>query len=436
MRIILLFIVLMLISCGEVSGPERDMDDMELLYNHRLLKFYFYRPDSVRDFSAYEDMAEVDSMYASLRDTLRGWRYTRYHKPDVAEQVISDVENSYRYYSFGFERRLNEDTLIVSAVYPNSPANSAGLKKYDKLLHANELPLTGEDAALYAYTDSLFDEVTAFEVLRGDSIELLSPMQKEEVREPTVYLDSLEGIPLIRVTEFTKITNDPDGTYQEFKNALREIKGANTAIIDMQNNGGGSIYHCTAMAAELSPPDKELVYDVEHYAQNRGGNAVGIIDTAHYYARDFREREGNGVDIKWVIMVNGGSASCTERFAASVKSARPDAVIVGQTTYGKGVGQSYMSTYLGGAAFITSLQTFFPNGETFHRVGVRPDVNVPIGENYKDNYEKISIAALEEALKFTGILAKRAPAEIKNLPPERIGRKVEFGMHKPILPGF
>jgi len=429
MRLLLLLLALALFSCGTLSpdspfspeSPEKNEYNTELVYNYRLLQFYYYHPDNIKPFSAYENLPEVDLMYESINDTLRGHRFTRYHKPEKAQQVIDDTQNSYRYYSFGFERKFlseERDTLIVTAVYPNSPANSAGLKKYDKLLFANnDLELTGDYATLYIRNDSLFDSITVFEVLRDNEIVLLEPMEKKEVRQPTVYLDSLSGVPVIRVTEFTQTTNDPDGTYQEFKNYLREIKGVESAIIDMRYNGGGSIYHCTAMAAELSEPNKELVYDVQHYPKNNRP----VIEIKHYFARDFEHRVGDGVGIKWVIMVNEGSASCAERFVAAVKAARPETIIIGQTTFGKGIGQSYMETYLKGVAFITSLQTFSPNGETFHRVGIRPDLET------EEGYWETTIAAVDAALDVRGgVLAKRAPIAAKDLPPERLVKK-EYG---------
>jgi C-terminal processing protease CtpA/Prc len=422
MRLILLLFALALFSCGSVSpeSPEENEHSTELAYNYRLLQFYYYYPDSIKPFSAYSGLPEVDLMYESINDTLRGSRYTRYYKPDTAQEVIDNTQNSYRYHSFGFERRFNEegDTLIVSAVYPNSPANSAGLKKYDKLLFANNLELTGDYASLYISKDSLFDSITVFEVLRDNDIVSLERMEKEEVRQPTVYLDSLYGVPVIRVTEFVQRTNDPEGTYQEFKNYLREIRDAESAIIDMRNNLGGSIYHCTAMAAELSEPNKELIYDVQHYPKNN----KPYIEIKRYFARDFEHRVGDGVGIKWVIMINGWSASCAERFVAAVKAARPETILVGQTTYGKGIGQSYMETYLKGVAFITSLQTFSPsNRETFHRVGIPPDIET------EGSYGETTEVALDAAFSFRGgVPAKRSPLAAKDLPPERLVKK-EYG---------
>jgi C-terminal peptidase prc len=426
MQYLFLLFALMLFACtGDSPFGDRYSDyDKELSHNYKLLRAYFWQPEKIKRFSVYDGM-EIDGMYADLHDTLRGGRYTFYTPPQKADDKIHDIQNTPKYYSFGFERILENDTLVVSAVYPNSPANSAGLRRHDKLLFANEESITGEIDSIYIKSDSLFSEITIFEVLREEGILTLEPMEKEEVQRPTVYLDSINGVPRIRVTEFTWHTNDPDGTYMEFKNALQQIEGTKVAIVDLRNNGGGSIYHCMAMASELSPPDRELVYDIVHYLDSKKGNAVGIN---REYAKDYVSgRKGYGIDVKWILLQNKYSASCSERFAASVKSGRPETVIIGETSYGKGIGQTYTKTYLGGLAYITMLQTFFPNGESFHRVGIKPDVEANPGN------EDIYIAALEAAQNFDPrFLAKRLPVVLKKLPLEYPARERELGAYREI----
>ncbi|MDR1829255.1 MAG: hypothetical protein LBQ76_00625 [Candidatus Fibromonas sp.] len=440
MRFLILLTSLLLLACSDIV---RSSDDQELYYNYLLLKAYFYHPERVEKYQAYEGM-EVDDMYESLKDYFCGARntencearYTFYTLPKEADQTISQIENTARYYSFGFERIIiqkedSPDTLLVSTVYPISPANSAGLKKGDKLLFANDVPLTGENAARYLRTDSLFDDITAFKVLRGEEIEDLDTAKKAEVQTPTVFLDSLMGVPFISVTGYKVRSNNPNGTYYEFKNVLQEIKSTKTAIMDLRGNPGGNIGHCSAMAAELVPFNSELVYDEEHYYDSQRGN---VIDSVHYFASDYLSSEGEGVGIKWILLMNRYSASCAERFAAAVKYNRPDeTVIIGEASYGKGIGQMYTKTYLGGLAYITCIQSFYPNGETFHNIGILPDVYTPPGDA-----NAIYNAALAAAQDFDSrVLAKRlsAPLMPEELPPrhkaEEVGGAYKFRLfHK------
>ncbi|GBU25416.1 peptidase S41 [Fibrobacteria bacterium R8-3-H12] len=418
MRIALLFCVLLVFACGEV-GREITEDEQELYQNHLLLKAYFYHPERIKPFSNYQGMP-VDSMYSSLKDYLKGGRYTRYYEPSKKDATLDWLQNSEHYYSFGFERVLIGDTLVVTAVYPNSPANSGGIRKRDRLLFANDVSITGEDAKLYKASDSLFSMQTTFKVLRGNDILTLQVMQKEEVLSSTVFLDSLYGVPLISVTEFTANTNNPDGTYQEFKDALQEIKGVKSAIIDLRGNPGGSILHCTKMAAELSPLNREMIYDILHYPY-RGRN---IIDTTHYFAKDFLSKPGDGLEIKWVVMIDGSSASCSERFAAALKSTRPETIFVGQATYGKGIGQNYITTYLGGLAGITCLQSYYPNGQTFHEVGVKPTISA------NSNSVEIYNIAYDAASSFQVGLAKRSANLSTSLPSKHTSKKTDLGAYQ------
>jgi C-terminal peptidase prc len=430
MRIVLLFSIFLLFACGEVAMQITD-DEQELYQNHLLLKAYFYHPERIKQYEEYRGM-EVDSMYSSLKDYLKGARYTRYIEPAKASSVLDNLQNSEHYYSFGFEKKKKKDTLfeidtlIVIAVYPNSPANSAGLKKYDRLLFANGVPLTGligKDATNYMKSDSLFSTTTVFQVLRGDSIIILPPMQKEDVLSSTVFLDTLYGlVPFITVTEFTTNTNEPLGTYQEFKNTLQEIKGVKSAIIDLRGNPGGSILHCTKMAAELSPLNKEMLYDVVHYPERK----KNIIATQHYYAKDFFNKPGDGLEIKWVVLIDENSASCAERFAAALKSTRPETIFIGEDTYGKGIGQNYIQTYLGGLAGITSLQSYYPNGETFHEVGIKPNTRA------NPNSDEIYTEAFEAAQNFGLGLAKRSAnlGALPPLPPKHSSGKTDLGAYE------
>jgi C-terminal processing protease CtpA/Prc len=439
MLFIILLFPLLFLACGEAELKIHDEvyeQKQEFSHNYWLLRAYFYHPERIKEYEEYKGM-EIDTMYESLKDYFCGAnhkgycysRYTYYLPPKKSDDKISDIENTKKYHSFGFERGrvINDgkpvDTLIVSAVYPISPAFDAGLKKRDKLLSANGISLTGENVAAYLKNDDQFENTTVFTVLRNGERKTLLQMQKKDVPKPTVYLDSLGDIPFIRVTEYKVSTNNPKGTYYEFKEILQEIKGAKTAIMDLRGNGGGNIWHCTAMAAELVPLDKELIYDVQHLYDDKRGN---VVDTSHVFAKNYLKQEGAGINIKWIILMDNGSASCAERFIAAVKSGRrPETTqLIGQTSYGKGIGQIYTKTYLGGLAYITSLQTFYPDGTTFHNVGIKPNIQA----ESKDIYDK----AIGAAQSFSLAKSSSTPIRPETLPPERLAENMEPGAHRRI----
>jgi len=458
MFIIVLLFSLLFLACGESELKIHDEEyerkyneEQELRYNYRLLKAYFYHPERIKEYEKYIGM-EVDTMYESLEDYFCGVhytgnlkdcpaRYTRYYPPEKSDNEIGNIENTKRYYSFGFQRDTTVkkfgDTMVVWWVYPNSPANSAGLRKKDKLLSANEKPLTGltsADLAAYLKNDDPFDSTTVFKVLRDGKPKTLPAMQKAEVPDPTVFLDTLDGIPApyIRVYTFKVNTNNPRGTYYEFKEILKEIKGAKVAIMDLRSNGGGNIWHCSAMASELVPLNTFLLYDVEHFYDSKSGkNVVGSFPD---YAKNYIKEEGEGINIKWIILINKGSASCSERLLAAVKYNRPETVVIGHTSYGKGIGQIYTKTYLGGLAYITCLQTYYPNGETFHNIGIAPDPNMSAEPT--DTYASYIRDKVIEAIQgFGGLAAKRSPTPTISgtlLPERPMEDNMEPGAYKRI----
>jgi hypothetical protein len=187
-----LFISAMLFACSEVRY---NYDEMEMNYNYMLLKAYFYKPERIKDISEYEGM-EIYDMYRSLYDTLERngkiYIFTYYEPPTKnIDDIISGIEDTKKYYSFGFERKKESDTIIVSAVYPVSPA-AAGLKKRDKLLFANNVSLTNMsslDLDSILKSDDFFDDSTVFVVLRGEKdIITLPTMVKTEIQ------DNLSGL--------------------------------------------------------------------------------------------------------------------------------------------------------------------------------------------------------------------------------------------------
>ncbi len=177
-----------------------------------------------------------------------------------------------------------------------------------------------------------------------------------------------------------------------------ERRGAVGLILDLRNNPGGAMNACTQIADDFLPEGEVITYTKGTYqppAMMRmlqqlvapdGGERVDDETTVYRAANPQR------FDLPLVVLVNEMSASASEMLSGAFKS-HERAVIVGETTFGKGVGQTGvpLSTTpsgegggLGGMfggdmrmLFMTVMSYYGPDGEVVHEVGVEPNVVVP-----------------------------------------------------------
>ena len=301
--------------------------------------------------------------------------FTNYFDPSYNE-MISDAL-FYSDYGVGFGIRLDtieqpaSGSAVVLNVFPDSPAESAGLKDGDVIVSIDNQQVTRADVE--SIEESSKDgKKFEFVVSRGDELDTLKVVAKS-VKTPTVFVNYRGEIPMITVTEFTDTTITNEGTYGEFKEALRKTAGAKATIINLADNGGGSVDHCEPMAAELLPANTLLGYSID-----------ANIDSAHDYRQkldtipmmpsDYGKTDDGMAKDRYIVFIeNGGTASCAELMISAVTAAR-NAPVVGTRSYGKGIGQYYFKTPAKGFAGVTSTQFFDKNHDSYHTFGIEPDI--------------------------------------------------------------
>ena len=119
----------------------------------------------------------------------------------------------------------------------------------------------------------------------------------------------------------------------------------------------------------------------------------------------YGEDDGKEADYPIVVLVNGDSASASEIFAGAMKdyTANGDAnvKIVGTTTYGKGIVQTFIPLKDGDALNVTTSKYYTPNVSNIHGVGIDPDVEVeyeysgPADQDYDKQYDSQVQKAIE-----------------------------------------
>lgn len=185
-------------------------------------------------------------------------------------------------------------------------------------------------------------------------------MQRAEIPVHSVYSERLEhDIGLITITGFKQKTD------QEFAEALQQLQAEGELkglIIDLRSNPGGLLTQTIEIANSLIPQGEKIL-DVVFKNESR---------TQSYVAR---KQEKFTAPI--AVLINEYSASASEVLSAALKESA-NAYIVGVTSYGKGVVQSYEEFRDKSVLILTEAEWKTPNGNSIHKVGVEPTHRVEL----------------------------------------------------------
>ena len=312
------------------------------------------------------------------------------------------------------------EVITVSYVYPNSPAEKAGVLPGDHIMYVGvgegkiSVDEIGYNEAMNRLVGKAGEEC-AFTVLRSsaqdDEISPYVMLDIVAIREAFVtnsvmfrHYSEDETVGIIRMTGFDNTTRD------QFIEAVETLKteGCTSFVLDLRGNPGGM----------LSAVEDVLILflqegDTVISTKNASGresvtkiavNSDGVVTCGSGVLK--KEDIGRYRDLKFSLIVNEYSASAAELFTANIRDYKLGK-IVGVKTYGKG---SMQTTYslarygYGGALKLTTAYYFPPCGEGYEGIGITPDKVVELSEEarkYNINLLPDSLDnQLEEAIKI------------------------------------
>lgn len=281
------------------------------------------------------------------------------------------------------------DDGLVTVVAPieDTPGSRAGLRTKDKIVKVDGKDITGIplDEAVSRMKGNPGTKVH-ISVLREGEKELLEiDIVREVIKIKTVKEKMLdENIGYIKMTMF-----DED-TYKDFQMALQRLQSQNMKgmVLDLRQNPGGYMKQAIDIADLLM--DKGLVV----YTKDRKGTR-----------EDFYSTDGK-IDVPFVVLVDGGSASASEILSGAIKD-RKIAKLIGEKTFGKGVVQTIESLRDGSGFKITTQKYFTPNGISINKVGIVPDIEVKaIIPKKGEDPEKLPDVQMEKALEYLKSIMK------------------------------
>lgn len=310
--------------------------------------------------------AMTEGMYAGMVNAL-GDPYSVYYTEEEWKDLMQETEGIY--YGIGAYLMLDPDTGFgkISGVIENTPAEEAGLRADDLIyLVDGEATLGLELTEIVARVKGEEGTTVHLTIYReGESDYLEIDVERRKIEAPTVKYEMLENdIGYIQITEFDDVTTD------QFTEALAVIKGSDAKglILDLRGNPGGSLSAVVDIARELLPKGL-IVYTEDKYGERDEYNCDGKKE----------------LDIPLVVLVNGNSASASEILAGAIKDYKKG-ILIGTTTFGKGIVQRVLPLTDGTALKLTISAYYTPNGNNIHGVGIEPDIVCEFdGDAYYEN---------------------------------------------------
>lgn len=333
--------------------PVQPSDKFGLIWEAwKILKDEFY-------YDIPKPNAMVHGMIRGSLDAL-GDPYSILVEPAPAQQEATNLQGNYG--GIGAKVELRKGALVLLP-FPDSPASKAGILAGDQILKINDEELKPEDTP-DSVQNKLQGEVGSKVKLTlnriGESDDVVVELVREEINIPTVQYRMLENAPY----GYIQVTLESADTSKEFQRALDDLKKNNPQgiVLDLRNNPGGLFPDPALDIVGQFLPNSPVV--IEKYRD-------GTQKT--YSAR----AAGGARELKFVVLVNNGTASAAEIIAGAFLDSGKTALI-GEKTFGKGSVQGLYPLSDKSVLHITTAKWLTPGGSEIDGVGLKPNFQIPL----------------------------------------------------------
>lgn len=316
----------------------------------------------------------VEGMISSVGDT-----FTTYTNTDDTETFDETINGSYEGIGCSVATYV-DGKIVVIEVFEGSPSDTAGLKVGDIVTKLDNTSLEDKDGTY------LSDYIKN----SGKDKVVLTILRDEEEKDITINLSKVD-IPCVsgQIIEkenkkigYIKISLFANNSYKQFKNKLEKLEeeGIDSLVIDVRDNSGGYLTSVT---------------DICNLFLEKGKVIYQLQDDSGTVKKKDTTKEKRTYDI--VVLINGSSASASEILAAALKESY-NGIIVGQNSYGKGTVQQTRKLLDGSMIKYTTQKWLTPNGNFINEIGVFPDYEVILAEDYYANPSIETDNQLQEAI--------------------------------------
>ncbi len=309
-----------------------------------------------------ERVDDQDKVYGAIEGLAGslGDPYTVFFPPVESEMFASEVRGNFS--GVGMEVLAQEGSITVVAPLKDSPAARAGIQAGDKVIQIDDRTTSGlsteEAVGLIRGEKGTQVRLTLFRTGVKEPFEV--SIIRDTISLPVIATEVIGG-DVFKIDLYSFSENSPN----LFRGALREFitSGADKLILDLRGNPGGYLEASIDMASWFLSSSKVVV------SEDFGGRQ----EARHYRSRGYDIFKD---DLKFVILVDKGSASASEILAGALEE-HGRAILVGETTFGKGSVQELIDITPETSLKVTVARWLTPNGTSISEKGITPEYVVP-----------------------------------------------------------
>ena len=311
-----------------------------------------------------EEIDQSDAMDAAINGVLQSLDpYSSYMSPESFKNM--QTETSGEFGGLGIEVGMEAGVVKVISPIDNSPASKVGVKAGDYIVKINDIQVQGK---------SLTEAVDLMRGPVGTDIEIT--VRRAGEKKALTFVITRDIIKVVSVkseikggrTGYIRLTSFNENSSNQIENKIKEFKKnekIKNYILDLRNNPGGLL----SQAIKIS----------DFFLEN--GEIVSTKSKRKFENRKWFAKGGDVINGEtMIVLINYGSASASEIVAGALQDHKR-AVLVGESTYGKGSVQSIIPLKNDGAIRLTVSKYYLPSGKSISQVGVTPDIEIAEGSD-------------------------------------------------------
>ena len=306
-----------------------------------------------------EEIDESDVIDAAINGVLQSLDpYSAYMNPELFQSIETDTKGEFG--GLGIEVGMESGVIKVIAPIDGTPAAKAGIKSGDFIVKIDDEQVQGKTLmeAVKLMRGPVGSEINLTIRRKGKKEAINKIIKREVIQVKSVETKVLKpNIGYLRLKSFN--SNSSKQLINEISKFEKKEK-PKSYILDLRNNPGGLL--------------TQAINVVDFFLDD--GEIVSTRGRRNSENRRFFAKKGDKLKGKpLIVLINNGSASASEIVAGALRDHKR-AILLGESTYGKGSVQSVIPLSDGGGMRLTISKYYLPSGKSISEVGVKPDIMI------------------------------------------------------------